>query len=183
MKSAVFFERDGILNVVPSHGRAQASPRRVEDFRVNTDAFGALTRLKEAGFTLIATTNQPGVSRGEITRRELDLMHRVLKRRLPIDDVYLCPYEESDGCPCFKPALGMFREAAYAWNLDLNQSYVVSDKWRDARAALNMGGISVMLRSPWIGDVHHDFVCDSLDDIADRILNLKAAPASCLMMA
>jgi D-glycero-D-manno-heptose 1,7-bisphosphate phosphatase len=176
MKSAIFLERDGILNLTPCNGKMPMIPTKVEDFKINPDCIEPLKRLKEAGFLLIVTTNQPGISRGDLTRRELELMHNMLRRRTPIDDIFVCPYEDSEGCPCHKPALGMFREAAHKWRLDLNQSFVVSDKWQDAKAALNMGSFSVMLDSAWIGDVHHDAVCKSIDDIAGKILELHNAP-------
>ena len=58
-----------------------------------------LSQLKQAGFILIATTNQPAVSRGELSRNELDLMHAILRRKLPLDDVVICPYDDTDH-PC-----------------------------------------------------------------------------------
>ena len=183
MKTAVFFERDGILNEAPTEGTKQVIPTRLEEFKINQGAIAPLKALKEAGFLLIVTTNQPGISTGTIERRELDLMHKVQKRRLPVDDIYMCPYEASEGCPCHKPSIGMFQEAAYKWNIDLNHSFVVSDKWPDAKAALNIGAYSVMLRSPWIGDCHHDFVCDSLDDIVAKIRQVQEQPGMALSAA
>jgi D-glycero-D-manno-heptose 1,7-bisphosphate phosphatase len=173
MNSAVFFERDGILNKVIVRGKHQVAPMRVEHFHVNMDCLESLERLKEAGLLLIATTNQPGVARGIIDRRELDLMHSILMRQLPLDAIYHCPYDEPDN-PCYKPGLGQFREAAFEWRIDLDHSFVVSDKWQDARAAHNLGCYSLLLDSPWIGEVHHDYICRSLEDIVDKILQLNA---------
>lgn len=130
-----------------------------------------LAQLKQAGFILIATTNQPAVSRGELSRNELDLMHAVLRRKLPLDDVVICPYDDTDH-PCYKPQPGMFLEAAFKWSLDLDRSYIVSDKWPDAKAAQVAGCTSVMVRSPWIGDDHHDFIVDTVEAAVAKILQL-----------
>lgn len=171
MKAAVFFERDGILNLCEVQHGHQAVPLRLDQFRVNPAAAALLAQLKQAGFILIATTNQPAVSRGELPRNELDLMHNVLRRKLPLDDIVICPYDDTDH-PCYKPQPGMFLEAAFKWSLDLDRSYIVSDKWPDAKAAQIAGCTSIMVRSPWIGGDHHDFVVDNIEAAVTKILQL-----------
>lgn len=180
MKSAIFLERDGILNEVKVRGHHQITPLRLNEFRVNKKAIEPLKKLKQAGFLLIATTNQPGLSRGDLDRRELERMHNSLMNQIPLDAIYFCPYDEKDDSSCFKPATGLFREAAYEWGIDLDHSFVVSDKWQDAKAAHNLGCYSVLLNSPWIGDVHHDFLCDSLDQVCRRIIEIQEAQALCI---
>lgn len=145
---------------------------RFEQFRVNPAAAALLTELKRAGFVLIATTNQPAVGRGDLSRRELDLMHAALRKKLPLDDILFCPYEDETH-PCQKPQPGMFLEAAFKWSLDLERSFVVSDKWQDAKAAQVVGCTSVLIRSPWIGDDHHDFVVDDLASATAKVQQLN----------
>lgn len=172
MKPAVFFERDGILNLCEIDRGRQMPPLRFEQFRIHPDAAGCLMDLKRAGFLLIVTTNQPAVSAGTLTRRELDLMHALLRRKLPVDDILVCPYDDLTH-PCCKPQPGMFLEAAFKWSLDLDRSFVVSDKWIDAKAAQIAGCTSVMLQSPWTGQDHHDFVVASLPTAVGKILDLQ----------
>jgi D-glycero-D-manno-heptose 1,7-bisphosphate phosphatase len=173
MKTAIFFERDGILNVPQLAGTAQVAPLTLEQFKINKQVLPAMEHLKSAGFVLIATTNQPGLSNGGLSRRDLDRMHDLLKRTLPLDDIFVCPHDPADGCPCRKPEPGMFTEAAFKWHLDLERSFVISDKWQDARAARAVGLTSMMLQSPWIGAGHHDFVISTLPAIADKIIRLQ----------
>jgi D-glycero-D-manno-heptose 1,7-bisphosphate phosphatase len=174
MKSAIFFERDGVLSVARTERHYQVTPLTLEEFQVNQMALPALERLKAAGFVLIATTNQPGLSRGTLSRRELDRMHALLRRTFPLDDVLVCPHDETDHCPCRKPAAGLFTEAAFKWQLDLERSFVISDKWQDARAARTVGCTSMMIQSPWMGPGHHDFVLGGIGAVADKILQLRA---------
>jgi D-glycero-D-manno-heptose 1,7-bisphosphate phosphatase len=174
MKSAIFFERDGVLNVAQIERQHQVTPVTVEEFRVNQAALPVLEQLKAAGFLLIATTNQPGLSRGSLLRRELDRMHEILRQAFPLDDIMVCPHDENDQCPCRKPAPGLFTEAAFKWHLDLERSFIISDKWQDARAARTVGCTSMMIRSPWIGPGHHDFVLSGIGAVADKILQLRA---------
>jgi D-glycero-D-manno-heptose 1,7-bisphosphate phosphatase len=178
---AIFMERDGILNLARVERQQQVAPLYLENFRVNPEAAPVLQRLKAAGFLLIATTNQPGLSLGGIARRDLDRMHDLLRRQLPLDDIFVCPHAAADHCPCRKPNPGLFKEAAFKHHLDLERSFVVSDKWQDAAAAREIGAISLLFNSEWIGRGHHDFVLPDLSSIADKILQLACVPGPVLM--
>jgi D-glycero-D-manno-heptose 1,7-bisphosphate phosphatase len=175
MKQGIFFERDGILNLARVERLHQVSPLTLEDFRVNEAITPLLGKLKAAGFLLIATTNQPGLSRGYQSRRELDRMHDLLRRKLPLHDILVCPHDETDRCPCRKPKPGLLVEAGFTWHLDLDRSFVVSDKWQDAEAARAAGCTSMLMQSAWIGTVHRDFVLPSLEAITDKILQFRPA--------
>lgn len=173
MKAAVFLERDGVLNHVRVAGRSQMPPMRLEEFHICEDVRKPLEHLRAAGYVILVTTNQPNVGRGLLPRRELDRMHDLLRRALPVDDVLLCAHEESDRCTCRKPGAGLFTEAAFRWHLDLERSFVISDKWQDASAAFVAGCNSVLIRSPWNGSGHHDFLVNSLDEACDKVLQFN----------
>ncbi len=175
MKSGIFFERDGILNLVKIEREHQVNPLALDEFQVNPAALEPLQKLKAAGFVLLATTNQPGLSRGYLPRRELDRMHVLLKQRLPLDDILVCPHDETDRCPCRKPQAGLLMEAAFKWHLDLERSYVISDKWQDAQAAHVAGCTSLLLKSPWIGKGHHDFVLSNLSEVFQKVQQLHSS--------
>jgi D-glycero-D-manno-heptose 1,7-bisphosphate phosphatase len=173
MKKAVFIERDGILNEVKAGPKNPISPLTLEEFKMCAKAKAALASLKAAGFVLIVTSNQPGLSRGYQCRRELDRMHDLIRKMFPIDDLLICPHDESDQCPCRKPKPGLLIEAAFKWHLNLDHSFVISDKWQDAEAARTTGCTSLLVDSPWIGHGHHDFVLPNLKSIVDKIIHLK----------
>ncbi len=174
MKLGVFVERDGILNRVRVERHHQVTPLTLEDFHIEEKVAPLLKKLKSAGLLLIATTNQPGLSRGYQSRRELDRMHALLRSKLPLDDVLVCPHDETDRCPCRKPKPGLLVEAAFKWRLNLEHSFVISDKWQDAEAARSVGCTSLMVASPWLGNVHRDFVLADLPAIVEKILQLKS---------
>ena len=171
MRTAVFFERDGILNRAPA-SRYRISPPTLDQFQINKEAIKPLHELKQAGFLLIATTNQPGLSRGYQSRRELDLMHEALTQRLELDDILVCPHDEMDECPCRKPKPGLLIEAAFKWHLDLEHCFMVSEKWQDAKAAHVASCSSILVRSPLNGSGHHDFVLPNLVSVVRKILRL-----------
>jgi D-glycero-D-manno-heptose 1,7-bisphosphate phosphatase len=175
MNLGVFIERDGILNLARVERQYQVSPLTWEDFQLNLAAVPLLRQLKAAGLLLIATTNQPGLSRGYQSRRELDRMHQQLRATFALDDLLVCPHDETDRCPCRKPKPGLLVEAAFQWHLDLDHSFVISDKWQDAEAARTAGCTSLLLESPWLGAVHRDFLLPDLSAIVQKILTLKTS--------
>ena len=175
MKLGVFIERDGVLNQARVERQHQVSPLTLEEFKVVPEAAELLKKLKAAGLMIIVTTNQPGISRGYLNRRELDRMHDVLRRALPIDDLLICAHDDTDRCPCRKPKPGLFSEAGFKHRLALDRSFVISDKWQDAEAARAVGCTSLLIKSPWVGSAHHDFVLPDLSAVVEKILQLRAA--------
>jgi D-glycero-D-manno-heptose 1,7-bisphosphate phosphatase len=174
MKLGVFIERDGVLNKVRLNGQTQVNPSHLAEFQVNENVAPFLAKLKSAGLMVFVTTHQPGISRGDLSRRELDRMHDLLRQKLPIDDLFLCAHDAADRCPCRRPKPGLLKEAKYKWNLDLDRSFVISDKWQDAEAARAASCTSLLIDSPWVGSVHHDFVLPSFEAIVDKILQLRS---------
>jgi len=178
MRAAVFVERDGILNCDRVERNQPAPPLCLEQSEPKIEAIEPLRQLKAAGFLLIATTNQPALSRGELSRREMDRMHDVLQRIFALDDILVCPHDAADFCPCRKPKPGLLTEAAFKWHLNLEQCFVLSNKWQDAEAASNAGCTSLLIASPWIGKGHHDIVLASLADAVNKISRLHAGTSA-----
>jgi D-glycero-D-manno-heptose 1,7-bisphosphate phosphatase len=176
VRQGVFIERDGVLNEARTdESQYQASPLAMGDFRINTEAVPLLARLKAAGLVIIVTTNQPGLSGGYLARRELDRMHDALRAAFELDDILVCPHDAAHSCFCRRPLPGLLVEAGFKWRLDLNRSYVISDKWQDAEAARAVGCTSVLLASPWLGKVRRDLVAPNLKAAVEKILQLRAA--------
>jgi D-glycero-D-manno-heptose 1,7-bisphosphate phosphatase len=175
MKQAVFIERDGVLNQVRIERQQPIAPLTLEEFRLNTDLVPLVQKLKDANLVVIVTTNQPGISRGYQSRRELDRMNDLLRRTFTVDDLVLCPHDETDRCPCRKPKPGLLVESAFKWHLDLDRSFVIGDKWQDAEAARTAGCTSLLLKSPWVGTVHRDFLLPDFESVVNKILRLKSS--------
>jgi D-glycero-D-manno-heptose 1,7-bisphosphate phosphatase len=173
MREAVFIERDGILNSDRVERDQPTPPLCFEHMEPKTDALVPLRQLKAAGFLLIATTNQPRLSDGSLSRRELDRMHNILQQMFCLDDIFICPHDANDCCPCRKPKPGLLTEAAFKWHINLERSFVISNKWQDAEAAHNAGCTSLLISSPWIGKGHRDIVLARLADVPGKIAQLK----------
>lgn len=173
MRAAVFVERDGILNLDRVEKDQPVPPLSLQQMEPKTEALEPLRQLKAAGFLLIATTHQPGLSDGSLSRRELDRMHAILTQMFCLDDFFICPHHADDHCPCRKPKPGLLKEAAFKWHINLEHSFVISNKWQDAQAAQNAGCTSLLITSPWIGKGHRDIVLAKLADVPGKIIQLQ----------
>src|SRR5215468_12361976 len=134
LRPAVFLDRDGVI-VVPEFGdRRSFAPRRLQDFRLYPEAAASLQKLRQAGFLLAVVTNQPDVGNGLISRSEVEAMHEIMRRELPVDSVKACFHRQADHCDCRKPKPGMILEAATELGIDLAKSFMVGDRGSDVEA-------------------------------------------------
>lgn len=149
-RPAVFLDRDGVLNeAVVVDGRPHP-PGSVGDLVVRPDTIEACERLHAAGLLLVVVTNQPDIARGRQTWEAVDAINSELRRRLPLDDVRVCPHDDKDNCRCRKPAPGLLIDGAAAWNIDLGQSVMVGDRWRDVEAGRRAGCAVVLVQHNYI---------------------------------
>jgi D-glycero-D-manno-heptose 1,7-bisphosphate phosphatase len=145
MKPAVFLDRDGVL-IRPFLRAGTPFPlATLEELEVMPGAAEGLLALKEAGFVLLVTTNQPDVARGTTTRDFVEEVHARLAVELALDGFYVCYHDNEDGCACRKPLPGMLHAGAEEWDIDLERSYMVGDRWRDIEAGSAAGCVTVFI--------------------------------------
>jgi len=130
---AVFLDRDGVINRAVERDHRPYPPASLNEFEILPDVPAACARLKQAGFLLVVVTNQPDVGRGTLQQETVAAIHAEMCRRLPIDRVEVCYHSGKDqaDCDCRKPKPGMLLRAARELGIDLPQSWMVGDRWRD----------------------------------------------------
>ena len=74
-----FLDRDGTLNERAPRAQYITTP---EAFIWLPGARQAVRKLKEAGYTVLLFTNQPGVARGAMTEADLAAVHEKMRREL-----------------------------------------------------------------------------------------------------
>lgn len=177
LRRAVFLDRDGVLNEAIVRNRRPYPPAKIGDLKLVPDAASLLQRLRRAGFLLIVVTNQPDVARGTQTREAVEEIHSALAVTLPIDDFITCWHDDTDECACRKPKPGLILEAARRHGIDLKQSFLVGDRWRDIDAGAAAGCRTVLIdynyaeRKPQNAPQH---CTGSLDSAVTWILNESA---------
>jgi D-glycero-D-manno-heptose 1,7-bisphosphate phosphatase len=120
---------------------------------------------------LIVVTNQPNVARGIQKPESIEAIHGYLRSRIPLDDIRTCYHDDGDGCECRKPNPGLVLDAATDWGIELGQSFMVGDRWRDIEAGRRAGCKTVLIEYQY-AEQHSseaDFEANSLATAADWI--------------
>jgi D-glycero-D-manno-heptose 1,7-bisphosphate phosphatase len=168
MKRAVFLDRDGVLTRALVRDGIAYAPVTPAEMEIDAEAPAALARLKAAGFLLVVITNQPDVSRGITRREDVETMHAMLRAALPLDAFFVCYHDNADECGCRKPRPGMLLAAAAAHGIDLAESFMVGDRWRDVDA-----GAAAGCRTVWIDRGYRERPPEHTPDA--RVDGLRAA--------
>ncbi len=174
MIRAVLFDRDGTL--IQDGGNAG---NRIVPM---PHAQRALQRLRERGLRIGVVTNQPFLSRGDITADELAQTHACVERLVgAIDGWFVCPHEPHAACACRKPAPGLVHAAARVFDVLPHECVVVGDIGSDVEAARQAGALAVLVPTPVTRAAEiaaAPVVCENLTAAVDYILPLAASPAA-----
>lgn len=136
---AVFLDRDGVLNEAIIKKGLPYPPSSLIELTIMEETISALKKLKLAGFLLIVVTNQPDVARGTQTKNVVEEINMELKNKLQIDDFIVCYHDDVDNCNCRKPKPGMLLDGAVKHDINIDQSYMIGDRWRDIEAGFAAG--------------------------------------------
>ncbi len=131
----IILDRDGVIN--HDSDNFIKSP---EEFIPLPGSIEAITKLKNAGYTVAVATNQSGIARGLYDLTTLQQMHDKLAKLLAefnshIDYIAYCPHGPDDNCDCRKPKPGMYHQIAEHFDTSLQNVPVVGDSLRDLQAA------------------------------------------------
>ncbi len=139
MRRAVFLDRDGVINRAVVRNGKPYPPANITEIEILPGVLEALVALHDAGFMLIVVTNQPDVTRGTTPMAVVEEINHYLGNCLPIDEFRTCYHDGVDGCDCRKPLPGALLAAAQQHEIDLGESYMVGDRWRDIQAGERAG--------------------------------------------
>lgn len=139
---AFFLDRDDTL--IKDYGYLD-DPARVELLEGVSDA---LRHIQAQGYKLIVITNQSGLTRGLVQIENLELIHQKISDLLALQGVRICgyysaPYQHTHKRR--KPGSQLLIEAAQDWGVDLSQSWMAGDKWRDLYSGWAVGCKTVLV--------------------------------------
>jgi D-glycero-D-manno-heptose 1,7-bisphosphate phosphatase len=174
---AVFLDRDNTLIEDPGY---ISDPKQV---KLLPGAAASLAQLRKMDFKTIVVSNQSGVARGLFTEEALAQIHHQLEKLLAdegayLDAIYYCPFHP-DGTvakykmesPLRKPAPGMLLKAAQEHGIDLSESWMIGDSYRDIEAGKRAGCKTILINNP-VKPVMKNF----LDPESDRqAVNIREA--------
>ena len=159
----IFLDRDGVLNKKKPKGKYVTEWREWEWREGSLDA---LKLLKDNENKIILITNQPGISRGVMTEKNLENIHSNMIKDIDkvgseIESIYICKCNWDDGCDCRKPEPGMIFNAQYDYDINLSKTYFLGDDERDMEAAKRAGCKKFL-----VGEN------DRLDDVVKTLLGI-----------
>jgi len=120
-------------------------------FRLFPYTAEAVRLLNENGWLAIVITNQAGVARGYFSEDIILQIHDRVREQLAresarLDAIYYCAHHPSVGeppyrldCDCRKPKPGLIQRAAADFEIDLERSWMVGDRYGDVELARNAG--------------------------------------------
>ena len=140
----MFLDRDG---TVIEQVHYLSDPDKV---RLLPGAAPALRRLREAGYALVAITNQSAIGRGWLTVEQYNLVNDEMNRQLAaegvtLNGIYYCPEAPTGDDRAAithgdrKPGPGMLLRAGRELGLDLSTSWMIGDMISDVLAGINAG--------------------------------------------
>ena len=148
-RKAIFLDRDGTINEdVPFL-------TRLEEMTLFPFTARAVKKINASEYLAIVITNQATISMGKMDEDQLNNIHKKLeselgKQGVKLDAIYYCPHYPESGyvgeikelkirCACRKPKIGMIKQAARDFNIDLSKSLYIGDTSVDLETARNAG--------------------------------------------
>ena len=113
-------------------------------------------------------------------------MHGLLRAAIPLDRIEVCTAadDQAPDARRRKPAPGMVLDAAKVLGIDVEQSYLVGDRWRDIECGHAVGCTTIFIERNYVEELRrppHHYVTDLLE-AARLIVSIEKqrliAPAS-----
>ena len=185
MNKAVFLDRDGTIN------EEMGYINHVSRFKIFKFVPEAIKILNNAGYLVIVVTNQSGLARGYFDENLINMLHasllkKVQKKSAKIDAIYFCPHHPTEGiqkyrinCDCRKPKPGMIKQAQKEFDINLNKSIMIGDRYKDVEFGKQLGLKTIMLLTGYglgeytfqrhLWNEQPDLVCNNLLEAAQII--------------
>jgi len=176
---AVFLDRDGTINEEVGYMDS------LDKLKIIPAAYEAIRLINKSCLKAIVVTNQAGIAREFFTEQFVRQTHEIMQADLlqcnaHIDKFYFCPHHPTEGtgiylqnCNCRKPLPGMLLQAAHDLNINLKNSYMIGDTYRDMEAAKKAGVKGILVKTGYGREALRDIDSDGVDKpdfVADDIL-------------
>jgi D-glycero-D-manno-heptose 1,7-bisphosphate phosphatase len=164
-ENTLFLDRDGVLNHAVMRGSEISSPRSLNEFRIAEDIDALATPEIVRYWNLVIVSNQPDISRGRIDIEFLKEIHKMLNRRIPLNEVYICPHQQLDGCLCRKPGIGLIQLFRHNHPNLKGKECMVGDRICDRDCAIKAGISFVLRKRPYISEYPTALSVNTIDDL------------------
>ncbi len=182
-QKCIFLDRDGTIN------KYCGFLSNINEFELIPGVCEAIKRINTSEYLSIVITNQPIVSHGKLTLKQLDEIHKKMETMLGaggayINDLFFCPHYPKRGfkgeikkykirCNCRKPKIGLLLQAKQKFNIDLKQSWFVGDSDLDVKCGKNARCKTILLCNKSNKNSQADYFAKDLLEAINIILKIK----------
>ncbi len=146
-RKAVFLDRDGVINQLTFRDSSPSAPFTEQEFIFLPSIKEAIKLFKDNGFLCVVVTNQPDVERGNLPEEVLRRIHIYMQKETGIDAAYFCPHSNDGQCECRKPKPGMIHQAVKDLKINLSESWMIGDRWRDVEMGKTAGVKTILVET------------------------------------
>lgn len=152
-RKVAFIDRDGTINIDAGY------INHPDRFIIYPFALQAMKMLSNGGYDIVIITNQAGLSNGYFTEETMNKIHSKLflackESGVEIVGLYYCPHSPSAKvekykaeCDCRKPKPGLILRAKEELDIDLENSFMIGDKYSDIMAGKNAGCKTILVKT------------------------------------
>ncbi|MDI6641746.1 MAG: D-glycero-beta-D-manno-heptose 1,7-bisphosphate 7-phosphatase [Elusimicrobiota bacterium] len=186
----VFLDRDGVINkdLIGDYVKSW------EEFKFLPRSLEAIRKLTENGYKIIIISNQAGINKGIIDKKNFSEINRKMIREIrqaggKITKIYYCPHRPDENCSCRKPKPGLFLKAKKDFKLNFASCYLVGDKIADVIAGKSVGCKTILVKTGFgrielknrdIAQIQPDYIANNLFDAVNWILKNEGSQNSIL---
>jgi len=170
-KKAIFFDRDGVVNKLIARDGGLYSPRVLKDFIFYDDIKPCIDYLIEKNFLIFIISNQPDISRGKMSIKELDKIDSKINKNLHIDDIYYSFDSEFSMDGTKKPSPKMLFAAREKWKIDFSKSFFIGDSVADRDCAKNANLSFILVLRSHNKELNSSLKINTLNDLKNIIEN------------
>tara|TARA_B100000989_G_C19364796_1_gene394830 strand:+ start:237 stop:752 length:516 start_codon:yes stop_codon:yes gene_type:complete len=162
---AIFFDRDGILIKTKIINQNPVAIKSINEIVINRGIINICKKLNK-NFYLFMITNQPDVSRGNNTKKNVNEINSFLKKKLKLKKTYVC-FSSNNTCKDRKPNPGMIKKAIKTYSIDAKKSYMIGDRWKDIVAGQRSKCKTILLNKKYSekNKCKPDYTIKNLKDI------------------
>ena len=171
-KRALFLDRDGVLNYSIVRKGKPYSPLDMKTFIIKKTIKKKINFLHKY-FKIIVITNQPEVSRGNLSIKTLKYQNQIIKNYFGINNFYICLHDTTKDCNCIKPKTGLFLRARKKFNINFSKSYMIGDRFKDIIPANKLGIKAIFLDYKYKEEKPKKFLkkCKSIHEALLYVIN------------
>ncbi len=168
----IFLDRDGTIIKDKIYLN---NPKEIKFYK---DIFMSMKKLQLSGYKFVIVTNQSGIARGYVSRKNVILIHKkireILKSKgIKIFKIYFCPHHPEEKCGCRKPAIGMVKNIISL--IDKKKSFMIGDLPTDIEFGKNLGIKTILIKRKKLKNfsVKPDYIVKTFSSAAKKIISLE----------